>query len=202
VDIPYFNKNKNPFLRMLLGGFQVNGIFQIQSGQPITVRSGRDSNLNFDAAGDRAIFNPNGDPDISSGIYAVNSAGVRIVDANGADVLDDPSTVAYVALNPNAGYISTGFLARSTAGRNTLRTRGFNQTDAVLLKNTRFGKDDRFNFQIGAEIFDVFNQRPRTIGGVGSQTAAFAIAGNANFNNYDIGNFAGRKITMRAKFIF
>ena len=202
VDIPFFNKSNNPFLRMVLGGFQVNGIFQIQSGQPITVRSGRDSNLNFDAAGDRAIFNPNGDPQISSGIFAVNSAGTRIVDANGADVLDDPSTVAYVALNPNAGFISTGFLARSTAGRNTLRTRGFNQTDVVLLKNTRFGTDGRFNFQIGAEIFDLFNQRPKTIGGVGAQTGAFGIAGNPNFNNYDIGNFTGRKITMRAKFIF
>jgi len=202
VDIPFFDKSKNPFLRMVLGGFQVNGIFQIQSGQPITVRSGRDSNLNFDAAGDRAIFNPNGDPNISSGIFAVNSAGTRIVDENGDDVLDDPSTVAYVALNPNAGYISTGFLARSTAGRNTLRTRGFNQTDAVLLKNTRFGNDGRFNFQIGAEIFDLFNQRPKTIGGVGAQTGAFGIAGNANFNNYDIGNFTGRTVTMRAKFIF
>lgn len=202
VDIPFFNQSENPFLRMALGGFQVNGIFQIQSGQPITARSGRDSNFNFDAAGDRAIFNPNGDPEISSGIYAVNAAGTRIVDENGADVLDDPSTVAYVALNPNAGFISTGFFARSTAGRNTLRTRGFNQTDVVVLKNTRFGTDGRFNFQIGAEIFDLFNQRPKTIAGVGAQTGAFSIAGNANFNNYNIGNFTGRTITMRAKFIF
>ena len=202
VDIPFFDRSENPVLRMLLGGFQVNGIFQIQAGQPITVRSGRDSNLNFDAAGDRAIFNPNGDPEISSGIFAVNAAGARIVDANGVDVLDDPSTVAYVALNPNAGYISTGFLARATAGRNTLRTRGFSQTDMVVLKNTRFGTDGRFNFQIGAETFDLFNQRPKTIAGVGAQTGAFSIAGNANFNNYDIGNYAGRTITMRAKFIF
>ncbi|MBC7899854.1 MAG: TonB-dependent receptor, partial [Saprospiraceae bacterium] len=202
VDIPFFNNNENPFLRMVLGGFQVNGIFQIQSGQPITVRSGRDSNFNFDAAGDRAIFNPNGDPQTSSGIFAVNSAGTRIVNANGVDVLNDPSTVAYVAINPNAGFISTGFLARSTAGRNTLRTRGFNQTDVVLLKNTRFGGDGRFNFQIGTEILDLFNQRPKTIGGVGAQTGAFSIAGNANFNNYEIGNFLGRLVTMRAKFIF
>jgi hypothetical protein len=202
VDVPFFDKHENPVLRMALGGFQVNGIFQIQSGQPITVRSGRDSNLNFDAAGDRAIFNPNGDPQTSSGIFAVNSAGTRIVNGTGADVLTDPSTVAYVALNPNAGFISTGFLARSTAGRNTLRTNGFSQTDVVVLKSTRFGTDGRFNFQIGAEIFDLFNQRPKTIGGVGAQTGAFSIAGNPNFNNYDIGNFNGRTVTMRAKFIF
>jgi len=202
VDLPFFNRSESSLLRMALGGFQINGIFQIQAGQPITVRSGRDSNLNFDAAGDRAIFNPNGDPEISSSVFAVNAAGTRIVNGTGADVLNDPSTVAYVALNPNAGFISTGFLARSTAGRNSLRTRGFNQTDVVVLKNTRIGSDGRFNFQIGTEIFDLFNQRPKTIGGVGAQTGAFSIAGNANFNNYDIGNFTGRRVTMRAKFIF
>jgi hypothetical protein len=42
----------------------------------------------------------------------------------------------------------------------------------------------------------------RTLTGVGAQTGAFGIAGNANFNNYNLGTFTGRKITMRAKFIF
>jgi len=209
LDLPFFNNSPNAFLKAALGGFQLNGIFQIQSGQPMTVRAGRDANLNGDAAGDRAIFNPNGDPTLSSGIYAVNSAGVRIVDENGVDVLDSGDTVAWVALNPNAGFISTGFLAAELAGlgagtsqRNQFRTRGFNQTDIVVLKNTRFGTDGRFNFQIGAEIFDLFNQREKTITGVGAQTGAFGIAGNANFNNYEIGTYLGRKVTMRAKFIF
>ena len=96
--------------------------------------------------------------------------------------------------------------------RNTFR-KGFNETDLVLIKNTRFGPDNRFNLQIGAEIIDLFNQRPRTIGGtgaqvealstggVGAQTAAFALPQNANFLNYDVGTFTGRTITMRAKFI-
>lgn len=115
----------------------------------------------------------------------------------------------YLANNGNAGYISTGFFARElannhagTSGRNSFRTNGFNNTDLVVLKNTRVGRDGRFNLQVGAEIFDVFNQRQKTINGVGSQTAAFAIAGNANFNNYNIGSFGGRTVTMRAKFIF
>lgn len=123
--------------------------------------------------------------------------------------MGDSRTVAYVALNPNAGFISTGFLAREladrgagTSERNALRTRGYNNTDLVILKNTRFGSDKRYNFQVGAEIFDLFNQRQKTIIGVGAQTNAFNTAGNANFNNYDIGTYSGRVIRMRAKFFF
>ncbi len=123
--------------------------------------------------------------------------------------MGDPLTVAYVVKNPNAGYIAPGFLAGAladqgagTSERNSLRTRGYSNTDLVILKNTRFGKDGRFNFQIGAEIFDLFNQRARTIYGVGAQTTAFAQAANTNFLNYNIGNFTGRTITMRAKFYF
>lgn len=220
ADIPFFNNSQNGVLKAVLGGFQINGVFQIQSGQAITVLAGRDANRNGDGAGDRAIFNAAGNPSISSGIYAVNSAGVRIINAAGADILNSPATVAYVALNPNAGFISTGLFARElanqgagTSGRNAFRTRGFNNSDLVILKNTRFGTDGRFNFQIGAEIFDLFNQRAKTlsgagsqtatvVNGVGSQTAAFATAGNANFNNYDIGNFTGRTVRIRAKFIF
>jgi len=209
-DVPFFNNDDNPFVRAFLGGWQINGIFQIQSGQPITIRSGFDSNRNLDAAGDRATFNPNGDPNISSGIQAVALINGVVTPV----ALGNAATVAYVALNPNAGYVPTGFLARSNLGRNTFRTRGYNQTDMVILKNTRFGTDGRFNFQIGAEIIDLFNQRPRTIGGtgaqvealftggVGAQSAAFGIAGNPDFLNYDIGTFTGRTVTLRAKFIF
>lgn len=209
-DFTLFDRIENPVGQLFLKGWQANGIFQIQSGQPITIRSGIDSNRNLDAAGDRATFNPNGDPNVGSGIRALALVNGVITPV----ALGNPNTVAYVALNPNAAYVQTGFLARSNLGRNTFRTRGFNETDLVLIKNTRFGTDGRFNLQIGAEIIDLFNQRPRTIGGtgaqvealftggVGSQTAAFAIPGNANFLDYSGGLFTGRTITMRAKFIF
>lgn len=209
IDVPFFNNSQNKFAKAVLGGFQLNGIFQAQTGQAITVLAGRDANRNGDGAGDRAIFNPAGDPLTSSGVQAVALIGGVVTPV----AMGDTRTVAYYALNSNAGYISTGLFAKElanqgagTAGRNSFRTRGYNNTDLVVLKNTRFGTDGRFNFQIGAEIFDLFNQRAKTLGGtvfgVGSQTAAFATAGNANFNNYEIGNFSGRTIRMRAKFIF
>jgi hypothetical protein len=208
IDIPFFNNSSNGFLKAVFGGFQVNGIYQIQSGQPITIQAARDVNRNGDAAGDRALVNPNGNPNIGSDVQ-----GVTIV--NGAIVLvpvggtPNPNVRAYVATNPNAGFVRTGYFARElanngagTVGRNTFRTQGFSNTDLVILKNTRFGTDSRFNFQVGAEIFDLFNQREQTITGVGAFTQAFAIPGNANFQNYGIGSFAGRSMRMRAKFIF
>jgi hypothetical protein len=208
LDIPFFNNSSNGFLKAVLGGFQINGIFQIQSGQPITIQAGRDVNRNGDAAGDRALFNPAGNPNIGTdvmGVTLVNGV-VTLVSVGGAP---NPNVRAYVANNPNAGFVRTGFFARElagngagTVGRNSFRSRGFNNTDLVVLKNTRFGRDGRFNAQIGAEIFDVFNQRQKTINGVGAFTQAFAIPGNANFQDYGIGSYGGRTIRMRAKFIF
>ncbi|MGH9947861.1 MAG: carboxypeptidase regulatory-like domain-containing protein [Pyrinomonadaceae bacterium] len=213
LDIPFFNNSDNPFLKTVLGGFSINGIFQVQSGQPITVQAGRDANRNGDGAGDRALFNPDGDPLQTSAIMGVTLVGgvVTLVPVGAAP---DPNVRAYVATNPNAGYISTGFFAAELAGngagtapRNSFRTNGYNSTDLVVVKNTRFGRDGRFNFQVGAEIFDLFNQRPQTVGGVNglasdTSAGAFAIAGNANFNNYSLGTYPGRSVRMRAKFIF
>ena len=189
-------------LKWILNGWQINPVFQIQSGQPITILSGIDSNKNLDSAGDRATFNPNGDPNIGSGIQALALVNGVVTPV----ALGNAGTVAYVANDPNAGYVQTGFLARSNLGRNTFRTRGFNTTDVVLIKNTRVGSEGRYNFQIGAEIFDLFNQRPKTIGSGPApglaQTPAFAQPQNASFLNYGLANAPGRYITMRAKFIF
>jgi len=218
-DLPFFKKDANPWKKALLGGWEFNGVFQAQSGQPITIRSGIDSNFNIDVAGDRAILNPNGTPGTSSTVCPIDSQGRFLRGSNSAffstgtvvtninqcrlGFYGPTNAVAYLVVNPNAQYIQTGFFTNAaTAGRNTFRTKGFNSTDLVIIKNSRFGREGRFNFQIGAEISDLFNQRPRTIYGVGSQTSAFGIAGNASFNDYSIGSFVGRQITMRAKFIF
>lgn len=209
-DLPIFRNSENGFLRNVLGGYQLNGIFQTQSGQVITPQSGIDSNRNRDAAGDRTVINPNGAEGTGSAIIALNSAGAEVP-------LGDASTVAYVAANPNAQYVQAGYGARANAGRNTLRTNGFNRTDMVVLKNFRFG-EERYNVQVGAEVFNIFNQRIRTIGdfgspnfsaqnfdataGIGVTTPAFANVTSANFNDYSIGNFSGRTVQVRAKLIF
>ncbi len=193
-DVPYFLNLDNKWLKNSLGGWQVHGIFQLQSGQPITPMSGIDSNFNRDAISDRTVYNPAGLAGLSSGVTAIDATGATVAMGNNA-------TVAYVANNPNARYILAGLGARATAGRNTLRTNGFNRTDLNLTKTFSFGENQRY-FRIGAEFYDVFNQQPRTVAGVGALTGAFATAGNTFFNNYNIGNYQGRQLQLRAKIVF
>jgi hypothetical protein len=225
-ETPTFRKY-NGFVRSLLGGWQVSGIFQTQSGQVITPQSGIDSNRDRDAAGDRTILNLGGTPGTGSAVYPVDINGNRLtVTEGGVTRFVDPSegdgrTAAYVALNPNAQYIQAGLGARANAGRNTLRTNGWNRTDAVFLKNFRFGGEGRYTFQFGAEVGNLFNQRIRTIGdygspffvnqndqngtnqfGIGAVSFAFPDVTSPNFNDYSVGNFSGRTIQLRTKFIF
>ncbi|MFN7927776.1 MAG: TonB-dependent receptor [Blastocatellia bacterium] len=193
-DVSYFEAADNKLLRHALGGWQVHGIFQAQSGQPITVLSGIDSNFNRDSVGDRTVFNPAGIPG--------SSHGTKPIDVNGNVVaMGSNSTVAYVAINQNAQYIVAGLGSRATAGRNTLRTNGFSRTDLNLTKMFRFGERGQ-HIRFGAEFFDVFNQQPRTVAGIGALTSAFATAGNAFFNDYSIGTYPGRQIQLRAKLVF
>ena len=156
-----------------------------------------DANLNFDATGDRTIINVTGTPGTSSAVRPINALGQTVAFGNNA-------TVAYVALNPNAQYIQAGQGALANAGRNTLRTRGFNHTDASLIKNFRLS--DRYVFEVGVEANNLFNQRIRNLASLGDQigpsAVLFSTVGTSNFNNYSLGNSAGRELQLRAKFRF
>jgi len=207
-EVPF--KSGNSFLNAVLGGWGVTGIFQAQSGQRVDIQSGIDSNRNGDNAGDRALFNPNGDRNIGSGIVGLTLVGGVVTQVA---VGSAPNTAirAYMAVNPNAGWITTGYFAKElanggagTAPRNAYRTNSWNNTDMVFLKNTRFGKEGRYNFQIAAEVHDIFNQRPRTIAGIGSGARAFTLPDTQAFLNYstDFGVFPGRTVQLRGKFIF
>ena len=160
-------------------------------------------------------------------MFPVGADGLRLtrVTATGQVVNvtpgeNDRRTVGYVVVNPNAQYILAGPGARANAGRNTLRSNGFNRTDAVLLKNFPFA-ENRYNVQIGAEVVNLFNQRIRTIGdygspffvnqndqngtnqfGIGAVSFAFPDVTSPNFNDYSVGNFSGRTVQLRAKFLF
>jgi hypothetical protein len=196
-DLPFFKRHDNRVVANVLSGWQLNAIFEAQSGQPITPQSGKDANLNFDAIGDRTIVNETGIQGTASGVRPINALGQTV--AFGA-----ATTVAYVVLNPSAQYVLAGPGAHANAGRNTLRTRGFNQTNASLLK--RFHLADRFTFELGAEASNLLNQRIRNLTSLGEQTAAsavlFSTAGSPNFNDYSLGNASGRTVQLRGKFIF
>ena len=185
-ELPFFAKEQNKWVHGLLGGYSFAGTFTLESGEKATVLSGIDSNLNGDAAADRAIRNPGGVSGTASTVTALtNSAG---------------ETVAYLADNPNAEYIRTGLGALSNTARNTLQLPGINNLDFSLFKNFRFGENRRV--QVRADFFNAFNHpqyipgspndiQPVNTTGVGQVntiTAATISAGNpgaATFNRAD-----------------
>src|SRR5205814_8590451 len=61
----------NRFLKALLNGYQISPVFLAQSGQPVTLQSGIDSNGNGDSAGDRAVFNPAGTTQVSGDVFPI-----------------------------------------------------------------------------------------------------------------------------------
>jgi len=63
------------WMKALLNGYELNGSYVAQTGQPISILSPYDANGNLDVAGDRAIFNPNGVGNTATDVNAVCNAG-------------------------------------------------------------------------------------------------------------------------------
>jgi hypothetical protein len=205
-EVPF--KSKNSFANAVIGGWEISGIFQTQSGQLVDIQSGIDSNRNGDNAGDRVLINPTGNFNAGSGVVGltlVNGAVTQVAVGSAPNT----NVRAYLATNPNAYWVQAGYFAAGIANggaglapRNAYRTRGWNNTDMNFIKNTRFGKEGRYNFLIGAEAHNVFNQREINIAGIGSGARSFTEPFTAQFLNYSFGVYGGRTMTMRAKFIF
>ena len=181
-DVPWFTKHPNRWVRALVGGFSLSGVYTYETGKPFTARSGVDSNLNGDNAGDRTIINLNGQRGVGSGVRAINAAGNPVP-------IGDPSTVAYVAINPRAQYIVAGPGALANSGRNTLRVPSINNIDLFVRKN--FAIRDNLRVQFRADFFNAFNHPqfiPGSVNGVNPVTTTgtvinrFTIASDSFFN--------------------
>ena len=210
-EVPF--KSGNSFLNAVAGGWEITGIFQAQSGQLVDFQSGIDSNRNGDNAGDRVLLNASGNRNVGSGVVGLTLVG-GVVTQVAVGSSPNTNVRAYLAVNPNAAWVQAGYFAAGLANggaglapRNDFRTRGYNSTDMDFIKNTRFGKEGRYNFQIAAEVHDVFNQRPQTVAGFanvitsGARSFVLPSAGSL-FLDYTKGVYGGRTFTMRAKFIF
>lgn len=147
-ETPWFANPQNHFLHYALGGYQLTGSYIVETGELVTPQSGDDANMNSDSVADRTIINTNGAPGTGSGVTALkNSSG---------------GTVAYLANNPNAQYITAGLGALANAGRNTLATPRINNWDLTASKTFSIG--ERYNLQFRADFFNAFNHPQYTAG--------------------------------------
>ena len=164
-DVPWFAHDSNWVKKNLLGNYQFVPVFTWESGQWGTVQSAIDANLNGDSAPDRAIFNPAGKPGTGSDVSGLtNSAGY---------------TVAYLANDANAQYITASYGAYATSGRNTLRTPPTNNFDISASKHFRFG--ERYTVDFMAQAFNMFNH-PQFITGFVNDIGSLGVTGPARNN--------------------
>jgi hypothetical protein len=171
-DLPFF-KNSGWAMKNIVGNWQFAPIYTFESPEYATVQSAVDSNGNGDAAGDRAIYNPNGIANTGSDVTPLtNSAG---------------ATVAYLATNPTAQYIVAAAGTLPNAARNTLALPHINNWDFSLLKRVNITERQAIEFQFQA--VNIFNH-PQFVPGYISdiQPANGAIATSGNTRNTLIPN--------------
>jgi hypothetical protein len=91
-----------------------------------------------------------------------------------------PSTVAYVAVNPNARYIEAQLGAIANGGRNTLATKRINNFDVSLTK--KFNITESKRFELAGQFFNLFNHPQATPGSVNDVTPALTSVTTASRN--------------------
>jgi hypothetical protein len=164
-DEPFF-KNGNYFLKNTLGNWEIAPIYTYQSGQWATVQSNIDSNLNGDAAGDRAILNASGVPGTGSAVIPLCNSTVATcpgtLAAANKNTAAGQGVVGYLATTPNAQYIQAGYGAITNVGRNTLQLDPINDIDITALK--RFSITERFRIEFQVQALNVLNH-PQYVGG-------------------------------------
>jgi hypothetical protein len=127
-EIP-FTKRTTGLVAMVLGGWELNGVQQYQTGSPMTVISGRDNSLTG-LNGDRGIL-----------------TGQSMSRAAGADPVLQWFNQAAFAVNPVGTF--------GTLGKGILRGPNMFAWDMGMFKKIKVG--ERVNLQFRTEFFNIFN---------------------------------------------
>jgi hypothetical protein len=172
-ELPFFRDQKG-FVGLVLGGWQLNSQFSLQSGSPFTPLNGSDpagALASISALVGNAIR-----PNLNTTLDLSSMSVEEILAAGGRSLF---STI-------------TPAQRLGNVGRNVLRSDGINNIDFGLMKNTRIGENQRL--QLRADFYNFTNSRDFGI-------PASAVNNNNFLNQWgtDGGN---RRIIVGVRYVF
>jgi hypothetical protein len=163
---------KSGILKQVLGGWQISGITQFQSGRPFTIVTGVDSNGDLNTGSDR--------PNLVGGSLNWDDDHRGFTNDN----------YVFVPLGTNNLPLQNS-LGNGTLGRNTERAASFWNTDLSLSK--RFFLIGDSQLIIRADAFNAFNQDSYGVPVLNMSSTSFG----QNTNNW-----GRRVVLLSAKFVF
>jgi hypothetical protein len=180
-ELPFFRGQSN-LAGKVLGGWQLSGLFQAQTGLPCSVGTnndfagvGLDGNYGCGAGGN--FWVKNGDPKIigqmAHGGAADPNQWFAVTSADGSKIFTQPPAGTFVLQN---------------GVRDEIYGPGFNNWNLGLFK--KFKINERMNFQFRAEAYDAFNH---------PNWAATNASGGPNFNptSASFGKITGKSNDVR-----
>jgi hypothetical protein len=177
-------KDKNWLMKNVVGNWNISGTWTYETPEYATVQSGIDSNRNGDTL-DRVIINVAGNGALGTGVTPYDANG----HVSGTQSSPGPGTVAFVANNASARYVTAGLGALANSGRNTFPLKPIDNFDIQLKK--RFAIRESMSFDIGAQFYNIFNHAQYTggyindVAPVGLQSARNdLVASDSLFGNF------------------
>lgn len=181
-EFPFFREQKG-LVGHVLGGWQTNAFFTLQSGTPFTVLNGADP-----AGVLQGI-----DSLVGNAIRPNQVAGVSVSDKNIIE-LWNAVKAARDAGQPNPFFTALVTGQRTgNVGRNTLRADGIANLDFGIIKNTRITEGHQL--QLRADLYNLTNTR-------NFGTPNSALNSGANFLNQWATNGGNRRILVGLRYTF
>ena len=150
-ELPFF-RSQSGFAGHILGGFQVNSSFSIQSGAPFTVLNGSDPAGAL--SGIDGLVGNSIRPNLASSVD-LSSLTIPEIRAMCGTPIITPAASANQC--PNLFTRITAAQRVGNSGRNIIRAQKYFNVDFGIIKNTRITENIRM--QLRADMFNVLNER-------------------------------------------
>jgi hypothetical protein len=148
----------NALVRGIANGWTISPIVNIHSGFPFTVVNGKDANLTGNTAAERAELVPGQNPVLSGGTAA--------------------EWFNIAAFSQNPANLVNGTAVNGNSSRNMLRGPAFKDVDLAVSRDFVFR--ERWDLQLRADAYNVFNMVSMNAPGATVGTATFGVITAAN----------------------